>query len=349
MFSNNSAFAFGVGAPYAPKIPGQPANIIVSNLRQNQLSHNGVIFNNTAGATTTSQFNAAGTDIVPFAVGPEGWRGVGGGVVGGDGESIYKNESLYPEIERKTVYGHADWDFSDKLKGFADLSWGNVVGINHQWAPGQNTVNTCIRPDNAFLGTLSANARAALTARAGNSPFSSNVTCGFTIFIPGIGTIPLDPGGTIVSKDWSDQNDQTVTTDTEVTRLVVGLDGEINDKWSWDVYYQNGKTTRDQIGHGYTTNWRYYMASDAIIDTRAGSPTLGKPICRATVAGVPDPNVDPSLIAGCTPLNPFGNASASQAALAYSFGDLTESNVINQDVTRGRSPASSGKAGAPGH
>lgn len=334
LFSNNAAFAFGVGAPYTPKIPGQPANIIVSNLRQNQVSHNGVIFNNTPGATTTSGFNNAGTDIIPFAAGAEGWRGVGGVVVGGDGEPTYKNLSLYPEIERKTVYGHADWDFSDKLKGFADLSWGNVVGINHQWAPGQNTVNTCIRPDNAFLGTLSVNARNALTARNGNSPFSSNVTCGFTIDL-GFGPIPLDPGGTIISKDWSDQNDQTVTTDTEVTRFVIGLDGEINDKWSWDVYYQNGKTTRDQIGHGYTTNWRYYMATDAIIDTRPGLPTTGQPICRAIVAGVPDPNVDPSLINGCTPLNPFGNASASKAALAYSFGDLTESNIIHQDVYAG--------------
>src|SRR6478672_5192201 len=31
MFSNNTGFAFGVGAPYTPKIPGQPANIIEPN------------------------------------------------------------------------------------------------------------------------------------------------------------------------------------------------------------------------------------------------------------------------------------------------------------------------------
>ena len=47
-----------------------------------------------------------------------------------------------------------------------------------------------------------------------------------------------------------------------------------------------------------TTNWRYYMATDAIIN-----PATGQPACRAVVTGqVPDPNVDPSLIQGCQPL-----------------------------------------------
>jgi len=330
LFSNNTGFAFGAGQPFTPKIAGQPADIITSNLRQNQTSHTGVIFNNTPGATTAYQFNDAGTDIVPFAMGQYGWTGASGTTIGGDGESIYKNLSLYPDIERKTFYGSADWDFSDSLTGFVDVSWGNVVGVNHQWAPGQNTANTCIRPDNAYLGSLSQAARDQILARNGNSPFSTNVFCGFTI-PPGI---PLSPPGTVVTKDWSDQNDQTVTTDTEVTRFVVGLNGQLSETWSWDAYYQNGETTRDQIGQGYQTNWRYYMATDAIIDTRAGSPTLGQPICRALVAGVPDPNVDPSLINGCLPLNPFGKA-ASQGALDYAFGDLTESNVINQDVWAG--------------
>ncbi len=323
MFSNNPAFAFGVGAPYTPKIPGQPANIITTDLSQNQASHTGVIFNNTPGATTTSQFNAAGTGIVPFAVGAEGWRAASGTVPGGDGEPIYKNLSLYPEIERKTVYGQVQWDFSDSITGFAELSWGNVVGINHQWAPGQNTFNTCIRPDNAFLGTLTQAARDAITARDGNSPFSTNVLCG--------GLLPGLRPGTIITKDWSDQNDQTVTTDTEVTRFVVGLNGDISDTWSWDAYIQHGETTRDQIGDGYNTNWRFYMATDAIIN-----PATGQPACRAVVTGqVPDPNVDPSLIQGCQPLNIFGTTAASQGALAYAFGDLTEHNKINQDVYAG--------------
>jgi outer membrane receptor protein involved in Fe transport len=317
MFSNNPAFAFGTGAPYTPKIPGQPANIIEANLRQNQLSRSGVIFNNIPGSATASQFNAAGTDIIPFAIGQQGWVAAGGITQGGDGEPIYKNLSLYPQIDRDTLYGHADWNFTDSLRGTLEASWGHVVGVNHQWSPAQNTVNTCIRPDNAYLGTLSVAARNALTAFGGNSPFSTNVLCG-----------AFGPPGTILTKDWSGQNDETVTTDTTVTRVVVGLSGEFGPKWTWDAYYQYGKTTRSQIGQGYTTNWRYYMATDAVIN-----PATGQPACRAVVTGlVPDPNVDPSLITGCKPLNPFGTASASQEALRYAFGDLTESDDIRQDV-----------------
>ncbi len=325
MFNNNTAFAFGVGTPYAAKFPGQPANIIEPNLRQNQLNRSGVIFNNSPSATTTSQFNTAGTDILPFATGVGGSYGVNGLAVGGDGESIYKNLTLYPEIERKTFYGHADWDFTDSVTGTLEASWGNVTGVNHQWSPAQNVTNPCIRSDNAFLPTLTAAARSALSAAVGNSPFTGNVFCA-PPFPQAV------PNGTVISKDWSGQNNETVTTDTTVTRLVVGLNGEFGPKWSWDAYYQYGKSTRSQIGQGYTTNWRMYMAMDSIIDTRPGSATNGQPICRAVIAGVPDPTVDPSLIAGCQPLNPFGTSSASKAALAYAFGDLTESDDIKQDV-----------------
>ncbi|HZL95543.1 MAG TPA: TonB-dependent receptor, partial [Vicinamibacterales bacterium] len=116
-----------------------------------------------------------------------------------------------------------------------------------------------------------------------------------------------------------------------MTRLVLGLNGNLSETWSWDAYVQFGETTRDQIGDGYTTNWRYYMATDAIID-----PATNQPACRAVVTGqVPDPNVDPSLIQGCQPLNIFGNTAASAAALNYAFADLTEHNEINQDVYAG--------------
>ena len=113
--------------------------------------------------------------------------------------------------------------------------------------------------------------RDAITARDGNSPFSTNVLAAFPR-----SSQASRPGGTIVTKDWSDQNNQTVTTDTEVTRIVFGLNGSISETWSWDAYFQHGETTRDQIGDGYATNWRYYMATDAVIN-----PANGQPICRA--------------------------------------------------------------------
>jgi outer membrane receptor protein involved in Fe transport len=336
-FSNDASFAFASGQPYnvdlpftfppvpRQKIPGQPWSIISSNMRQNQLSTTGVIVNVTplAPTTTTKQLNAAGNDVTTFNLGQLGYYVAGGTVVGGDGESIYKNLSLYPEVERKTLYSRMNFDFTDSTVGYVEASWGNVVGVNHQWQPGQNAAYSCIRSDNAFLAQGSAGLKSAMAAAVGNSPFSdSNTTCGGFLNPPGL------PQGTIIQKDWSAQNDQTVTTDTTVTRAVLGLDGTFgSSSWSWGAYYQWGKTSRDQIGRGYRTNQRFTLATDAVLNAQ------GQIVCRVTRDGVPvGAQYDPSLAQGCKPLNPFGLTAASPEALAYAFGSLTEHDDIKQNV-----------------
>jgi outer membrane receptor protein involved in Fe transport len=317
--SNDTGFTFTAGVPYTPKVPGRPFNTITSNVHLNQLSAAGVIVNTHTNATTTSQLNAAGTDVTPFAIGQDGWRSLGGNVVGGDGPGLNRNIALYPDLERKTGYGRMSFNFTDSLTGFAEASYGVVTATNHQKQPSQNIANNCINADNAFLSGTSAALQGALAANMGNSPFSNfpNEICGF---------------GTMVAKDWSLQNDQRVTTDTRVSRAIVGLDGIIgSSSWTYDAYYQWGKTKRDQIGAGYRTNWRYTFAVDAIID-----PATGKPACRVSVFGLTPQQLgagaDPSLANGCVPLNVFGTGSASPQALAYAFANLTEHDDITQNV-----------------
>ena len=327
-FSNDSGFTFTAGVPYTQKIPGQPFSIITDNVRYNQMSTTGVIFNNTNNATSTFAFSPDGKGVTPFAVGGQGFRGPGGSpststAIGGDGAPTFKNLSLYPEVDRKTGYARMSFDFTDETVGFVEASYGQVKGANHQWSPGQNSANNCVYADNAYIQGNTALVNA-LNARVGNAPFATfpNEFC-FT--------------GTIITKDWSAQNDQTVTTDTKVTRAVIGLDGTFGgSSWSWEGYYQYGKTTRDQIGHGYRANWRYTLASDAVVDNRVGSATFGQTICRVTRDGVsPFATFDPSLAQGCKPLNPFGSSGASPEALAYAFGNLTEHDNIRQDVVAG--------------
>ncbi len=85
--------------------------------------------------------------------------------------------------------------------------------------------------------------------------------------------------GTLVSKNWQGQNLQVVTTDTKVTRGVLGSRGRLGETWNWDAYYQYGRTTRDQIGSGYRRNWAYTFATDAVLNSS------GQTVCRVTRDG----------------------------------------------------------------
>lgn len=325
LYTNASGFFGGADQPFTPNIAGQPYFIITQGLRENQLSRAGVIFNNTPNATVAQQFNAAGTGLVPFNIGQQGFRSPGGLVVGGDGDPAYTNLTLQPDVDRKTGFSHVEFEFNDQVTGYAELSYGQVKGVNNQFGSGQNAANTCIRPDNAYLAALPASVRNAVLAADGNAPFNAdNVICStaFSFFPNGV-------PGTVISKNWQGQNLQVVSTDTKVTRGVLGANGKLGDKWTWDAYYQYGKTTRDQIGSGYRRNWAYTFATDAVLNN------AGQIVCRVTRDGLPSYAVgvvDPIIAQGCQPLNIFGTGNASAAGLAYAFGSLTEHNVIRQDV-----------------
>lgn len=331
LYTNTSGFFGGAGVPFPANIAGQPHFIVTQGLRENQLSRTGVILTdpNLGAATSTLQFNAAGTALETFDLGAEGWRTGGGTVVGGDGDPANTNVTLQPEVERKTVYSHAQYELTDSVTGFVELSYGQVEGVNNQFGSGQNAAGTCIRPDNAYLLALAAPVQDAITAADGNSPFTGadNVVCSTLFTNPMFGIANAIPG-TAIRKNWQGQNLQVVTTDTKVTRGVLGLNGSLGDDWVWDAYYQYGRTVRDQIGSGYRRNWAYTFATDAVLDG-------GNIVCRVTRDGLPAYAVgivDPIIAQGCQPLNVFGTGNASSEAMAYAFGSLTEHNVIRQDV-----------------
>jgi outer membrane receptor protein involved in Fe transport len=308
--------------PYVQTIPGQPQNIIMENLRY-PASFSGFVFNNTA-AGTDFRINDAGTDVVPFDSGQFSEISPGGfaTVIGGEGRSIYSGQTIYPDLDRKIAYAHLDYDFSESLAAYFELSYGRVEAFNKQDPPGQNTANVCIRPDNAYLAALSPAAQAEIAARIGQG------------FNPAAGSFACF-GATTLVKDFTNQTDQTVTTDTEVTRAVIGFNGDLfsSDNWTWDAYYQYGETTRDQIGSDYRTNHRFTMASEAVVGPG------GQIMCRVTrdgaIPGVLPVGADPSLAVGCVPMNPFGNNTLTDAAREYVYGDLTEFNTITQHVTAG--------------
>ena len=328
-FSNGGFPGQPPGQTFVQTLPGQPQNVLVENRRANQTSYTGVIFNNTPNATTAMQATASGTGVVPFNIGQHGWRGLFTNEVGGDGRSIYDGATMIPETERSNVMVSMSYDLTDNLRGFFDASFANVLGVNIQEAAagfGSDQVNNCITPDNAYL-VGNPELAAAVAARFGNGGFFA-CTNPFT----------FAPIATVVRKDFTQEVGQIVNTDSDTTRWVLGLEGDIGEStWSWDAYYQYGKTEREQIGYDYRSSQRILFAVDSVMGPN------GQPMCRITrdnllpaqIGGGPPNETQAILAQGCQPLNVFGSNSMSPEARAYAFGPIVEFNHIDQEIIAG--------------
>jgi len=283
--------------------PGQPSNVLASNVRMNQMSYTGV-FNSFAGGPTTQQANAAGTGLIPFNIGQGANAVPFNNVVGGDGISIYQYTNLSSPVDRDVATGLFTLPVGEKTTMSIDVSWGKVDTTNVTGALNDNL--STIHGDNAYV-QLNPGLQAAVNP----------------IF------------GALLNKDWTSQLDSHSTFTTDVKRAAIGFDGAFGDSsWTWDAYYQYGNTDREQLVADNRHLNAYLMAIDSVLD--AG----GNPVCRVTrdgfaAAAAATPAyafANPQIANGCVPLNPFGNGPISKAAHDYSFGFLQENLDYTQQV-----------------
>jgi iron complex outermembrane receptor protein len=291
---------------------GQPNFIIAPNAKQTT-SEYGVIQSCLTAACAAPPpappplgpnltFNAAGTAVSPFNLGTPG---VGFAQrIGGDGELLgYGTSNVRPDVERYSGMVHVSYDLSDRLSWFGEVAYSQSDALGTPANGGLGPTGLRIQPDNAFLTP-------AVAAALG--PFGGQLA---RIFMP-------------------DVINALNTTENQTTRFVTGLEGELGEKWNWDVYYQNGKNENEQrlfnnmVGSLAGPTVRQYdflrWALDAVVDPNNPNNI----VCRATLPG-------PSFVAnaaGCVPLNIFGNGNASQAALDYVYRTLKEDNEYTQDV-----------------
>ena len=85
-------------------------------------------------------------------------------------------------------------------------------------------------------------------------------------------------------------------------RLVVGAKGDINDAFTYDAYYQYGRTNYAETYRNDVSVTRLGRALDVVTD-----PSTGNPVCRSVLDGT-DPN--------CVPYDIF-SGNVSQAAVQY--------------------------------
>lgn len=110
----------------------------------------------------------------------------------------------------------------------------------------------------------------------------------------------------------------------ELERYVGGIKGTLGD-WKWDAYYQHGvsRILSQAANNPITAN--YNRAVNAV------TAANGSIVC-AINADASTANDD----ASCSPLNPFGQVAASDAARAYVFGTAEQNVRITQDVVSGQ-------------
>ena len=300
--------------------PGLPFNMLVENV------HNA---NGTVGGYIRGVTDASGQTLSPSAdplsglsFNPDGsatpWVAgdfaqgspfqVGGS---GDGRNVYLGggTSLVSPLERFSLYAHADYEISPSLNAFLEGSYSGAEATN----PAGQVRNEAIfiSADNPFIPP----AIHRQLVNAGLADFS-----GFTIGRNG------DDLGTAVSVN-----------ERNTLRLTAGLDGVFGADWSWDAYYQYGRTnsetrvSNNRIGKTSTSDPEinnFAMAVDAVTGPN------GAPMCRvvatALMAGAPLQEGDPGF--GCTPLNLLGENNFSSQGKDYAFGASTSDQEVEQHV-----------------
>ena len=104
----------------------------------------------------------------------------------------------------------------------------------------------------------------------------------------------------------------------QTTRIVGGVKGDIfTTPWTYDVYYNYGRTTDNQQSTGQVNVLNLRSALDSIVD-----PTSGKVVCRDPVAQAQ----------GCVPINIFGANTITPAAAAYINALENREAVIQEQV-----------------
>jgi len=274
---------------------GLPAQIVLPNIRTATSSYGGLI---TSGVLSGQSFQPDGS-LVPYARGTY----YGAGLFqsgGGDGTTttpFYVNYPIYAPTERYTGLVHGEIELSDKLTAFGEFSYGRITGTSI----GAQTRDTAISitRDNPFLPQAVVDAM----TDAGQNSFT-------------FGRIGQDLGP---SYNYSRRS---------TMRIVVGFDGKLGDNWSWNAYYQHGWTDYRQRQTNQRINDNFTRAVDAVDEGQflTGVPN-GNIVCRSTLTDPTNP-----LVAGCQPLNLFGENNFSAAAKAYSYGTAWTNIDIYQDV-----------------
>ncbi|MCW2369031.1 TonB-dependent receptor plug domain-containing protein [Sphingobium sp. B11D3D] len=276
-----------VGRPAGAAGAGAPALSILNNVHTATIAPGGLILSN--GPLKGLQFLPDGT-TAPYEVGRLAGSLFQQGGSGKGQNAFLAGLLLKVPVERFSTYGHAEYEFSDALKATLEASYGEVraFSVSAQLRDSTGSLIGPVRRDNPYL------------PRSVTDVMDAN---GITQF--NMGRAGLDLG-----------NARGATKSTAL-RIIGGLSGAITDNWTWNAYYQYGRSTYHQEATNNLIRSRLLLAADVT------SGPGGTPICRSTLTNPTN---------GCQPLNLIGAGRFSQEALAYVTGTSMLDLKITQQV-----------------
>lgn len=276
---------------------GLPNTIIVGDTHAASQNRTGLI--SSAGPLGGMTYDTNGLTLRPFV------RGTNSGPIfmqGGEGAGInpyYAGPLLNVPVERYTIYGRGEYEFSDALTVSLDVSHARsearTVGAQAR------EVGLQLTEDNAYISS----AVRSLIQSSGliNTSGRRYVAFGRT----------GDDLGAIRGKSTN-----------EVTRVAVGVSGRIGGDWTYDGYYQFGQDDLHIRAANNKINARFNNAFDSVL-------VNGVATCRVATLAVTNPAYDPS----CRPLNLLGENSWSAEAKNYAYGTAMQSTRFRQHVVAG--------------
>jgi outer membrane receptor protein involved in Fe transport len=268
-----------------PGVNGYPAFYLTNDVHTGLLTQGGLI---NAGPLRGTQFLADGTPA-PFQYGILPGLFMGGG--SGHGENPFRTAGVIKvPVERYNIYSRAQYEFGSTT-AYVEGSYGRVRVIT----PGSQIRDTgiIIQRNNPYLPDSIRN------------------------------QLPL--GGSVkIGRAGDDLGFAIGDTKVETYRAVAGLEGKFGGNWSWDAYYQYGRTDFDQTVTNNRINANFTRAVDAVTD-----PVTGNIVCASTIS--PNPAVR-AAAAGCQPLNIIGQNRFSPEAKAYAYGTSQQNTRLTQHV-----------------
>lgn len=277
-----------------PAVNGLARQVILPNSRPSTATFGGII---TSGVLKGTEFGP-GSTYFPHDYGTFFGAGIfqsGGGADPVNG--FYNNYPLVAPVERLTFMGNASYDITDNASLFMQASYGKV-NSSTLGASSRNLGNITIQRDNAYLP-------AALRAKM--------LAAGQTSFLFGRIADDIGPPVADVSR--------------ETYRIVTGAKGDAG-ILKWDLYYQYGRTNYSQTTTNTQITDNFARAVDAVDQGLLTTGVAnGNIVCRTTITQPGNP-----LVAGCKPLNLFGQNMFDPAAVAYAYGTAWQKTHISQHV-----------------